>query len=78
MKKSLKIMLMVMLTVTSGWLAFPRSKSKVIFFAPGSFYVYVMGSYNHFVPPGGLLLLVGPRQRGCLCPGFRAGLPGVE
>ncbi len=51
MKKLFQPALIIILILTGeGWL-FSKGKSRVTFFAPGSFYVYVMGSYNHFVPP---------------------------
>ena len=56
MKKMLQVelMLMFMLTLMIGGdnFLFPESgpKSKIRFFSPGSFYIYVMGSYNHFSP----------------------------
>ncbi|MFC2146371.1 hypothetical protein ACFLRT_03315 [Acidobacteriota bacterium] len=54
MKKIVKFLLIFMLTLMIGVNGFlsPESKpkSKIRFFSPGSFYVYVMGSYNHFSP----------------------------
>ncbi len=52
MKKLLLYILIFSLTLTFGVsMLFSKSKSTVKFFAPGGFYVYVMGSYNRFAPP---------------------------
>ncbi|MGD2087560.1 MAG: hypothetical protein PVH61_15345 [Candidatus Aminicenantes bacterium] len=74
MKKMLQIKLMMifMLTLMIGvnGLLFPESKpkSKIRFFSPGSFYIYVMGSYNHFSPLWEHFLELGPDSSDAFAP----------
>ena len=74
MKKTLQIrlmlMLMLMLMIGVNGFLFPGSnpKSKVRFFAPGSFYVYVMGSYNHFSPLDEYYLELGSNSSDAFAP----------
>jgi hypothetical protein len=74
MKKMLqiKLMLIFMLTLMIGGdgFLFPESKkkSKVRFFSPGSFYIYVMGSYNHFSPLDEYYLELGPDSSDAFAP----------
>lgn len=74
MKKILQrgLMLIFMLTLMSGGdgFLFPESKpkSKVRFFSPGSFYIYVMGSFNHFSPLGDHYLELGPDSSDAFAP----------
>jgi hypothetical protein len=74
MKKMLQIKLMLIFMLTlmieaNGFL-FPESKpkSKVRFFSPGSFYIYVMGSYNHFSPLDEYFLELGPDSADAFAP----------
>jgi len=74
MKKTLQIrlmlMFMLMLMIGVNGFLFPESKpkSKVRFFAPGSFYVYVMGSYDHFSPLDEYYLELGPDSADAFTP----------
>lgn len=74
MKKTLQIrlmlMLMLMLMIGVNGFLFSKSKpkSKVRFFSPGSFYIYVMGSYNHFSPLGEHYLELGPDSADAFAP----------
>jgi hypothetical protein len=74
MKKMLqiKLMLIFMLTLMIGGDDFlfskSKPKSKVRFFSPGSFYIYVMGSYNHFSPLEEHFLELGPDSSDAFAP----------
>ena len=74
MKKTLQIrlmlMFMLMLMIGVNGFLFPESKpkSKVRFFSPGSFYVYVMGSYNRFSPLDEHYLELGPDSSDAFAP----------
>lgn len=50
----IRLMMIFMLTLMIGGEDFlisaSKLKSKIRFFSPGSFYIYIMGSYNHFSP----------------------------
>lgn len=81
MKKILqiKLILIFILTLMIGGDGFllskSKSKSKVRYFSPGSFYIYVLGSYNHFSPLDEYFLELGPDSADALSPvlgvGFR-------
>lgn len=74
MKKTLQIklmlMFMLMLMIGVNGCLFPESKpkSKVRFFSPGSFYIYVMGSFNHFSPLEEHFLELGPDSSDAFAP----------
>lgn len=74
MKKipQIKLMLIFMLTLMIGVNGFlsPESKpkSKIKFFSPGSFYIYVMGSFNHFSPLEEHFLELGPDSSDAFAP----------
>jgi opacity protein-like surface antigen len=51
MKKLSQLALIMILIITNGCWLFSKAKSRVEYFAPGSLYFYLMGSYNHFSPP---------------------------
>lgn len=74
MKKMIQFPLLLMLTVTlsGGSLLFSqapsKSKSNVSFFSTRSLYFYVMGSYNHFLPPGDFYLELGDEASDAFAP----------
>jgi len=74
MKKMLQVVLILIFTLTSmiGSNDFlfsgPKPRSKIKFFSPGSFYIYVMGSYNHFSPLGEHYLELGPDSSDAFAP----------
>jgi hypothetical protein len=79
MKKRLQIglMLIFMLLLMNGseGFLFPGSqpRSKIRFFSPGSFYIYVMGSYNHFSPSEEHFLELGSDSADAFAPVFGLG-----
>jgi hypothetical protein len=74
MKKRLQVglMLIFMLTLMIGNNDFlfseSKPKSKIRFFSSGSFYIYVMGSYNHFSPLEEHFLELGPDSSDAFAP----------
>lgn len=74
MRKMLPVRLMVIFLLTlligNNDFLFPGSKpkSKITFFSPGSLYIYVMGSYNHFSPLERHFLELGPNSADAFAP----------
>jgi hypothetical protein len=70
MKKKIQIALifMFLLTLAGGGLLYPKSKSNIRFFSPRSLYIYVMGSYHYFVPPGDYYLALGSEGSDAFAP----------
>jgi hypothetical protein len=68
----IKLMLIFMLTLMIGGEDFlisaSKPKSMIRFFSPGSFYIYVMGSYNHFSPSEEHFLELGPDSSDAFAP----------
>jgi hypothetical protein len=74
MKKMIQFLFILMVTaaLTSGPPLFSQrgstSKSNVTFFSSRSLYFYVMGSYNHFPPPGDFYLEPGGESSDAFAP----------
>ncbi len=79
MKKRLQLGLMLifmlLLMIGGEGFLFPESqpRSKIRFFSPGSFYIYVMGSYNHFSPLEEHFLELGSDSADAFAPVFGIG-----
>jgi hypothetical protein len=63
---------MLLLTVTTAG-SFLYSTPGIAFFSPGSFYFYVLGSYNYFQPPGDYYLEMGDGSADSFAPVFGFG-----
>ena len=66
----LMLIFMLMLMMGSEDFLFPGSqpRSRIRFFSPGSFYIYAMGSYNHFSPLEEHFLELGPDSADTFAP----------
>jgi hypothetical protein len=66
----LVLIFMLTLMIDGNDLLFSGSKpkSKIRFFSPGSFYIYVMSSYNHFSPLAEHFLELGPDSADAFAP----------
>jgi opacity protein-like surface antigen len=70
MKKKVQrvLIFLVLLALVHGMFLYPKSKSKIRFFSPRSFYIYVMGSYHYFAPPIDFYLALGSESTDAFAP----------